>query len=35
MEAAFAATTLAEVLAEPSRSRPLCEFPVASTCERS
>jgi Rrf2 family protein len=35
MEAAFAATTLAEVLAEPSRSRPLCDFPVASSCERS
>lgn len=35
MEAAFAATTLAEILAEPSRSRPLCDFPVASTCERS
>ena len=34
MEAAFASTTLAEVLAEPSRSRPLCEFPAASPCAR-
>ncbi len=27
VEAAFAQTTLAEVLAEPTRSRPLCEAP--------
>jgi DNA-binding IscR family transcriptional regulator len=27
VEKAFAATTLAEVLAEPSRSVPLCPFP--------
>jgi Rrf2 family protein len=27
VENAFAQTTLAEVLAEPSRSRPLCQFP--------
>jgi Rrf2 family nitric oxide-sensitive transcriptional repressor len=32
MEKAFAATTLAEVLAEPSRSRPLCDFPVPPAC---
>ena len=31
-ERAFAATTLAEVLAEPSRSRPLCEFPTPPAC---
>jgi Rrf2 family nitric oxide-sensitive transcriptional repressor len=35
MEKAFAGTTLAEVLAEPSRSRPLCEFPVPATCGSS
>lgn len=28
MERAFASTTLAEVLAEPSKSVPLCDFPV-------
>lgn len=28
MEKAFATTTLAEVLAEPSRSVPLCDFPL-------
>jgi Rrf2 family protein len=28
MEKAFATTTLAEVLAEPSRSVPLCDFPA-------
>lgn len=28
MEKAFASTTLAEVLAEPSRSVPLCDFPA-------
>ncbi len=27
MEAAFRKTTLAEVLAEPTKSKPLCEFP--------
>jgi Rrf2 family protein len=27
METAFAQTTLAEILAEPSKSRPLCAFP--------
>ena len=35
MEAAFASTTLAEVLAEPSRSRPLCDFPALPACTRS
>jgi Rrf2 family protein len=30
MEAAFAATTLAEVLADPSKSVPLCEVPPKS-----
>lgn len=34
MEKAFAATTLAEVLAEPGRSRPLCDFPPVSACGR-
>ena len=34
MEAAFASTTLAEILAEPSRSRPLCEFPAVPACAR-
>ena len=29
VESAFAATTLAEVLAEPNRSVPLCAFPAA------
>jgi hypothetical protein len=29
VEAAFGATTLAEVLAEPTTSVPLCEFPLA------
>lgn len=29
VESAFAGTTLAEVLAEPTGSVPLCEFPVA------
>lgn len=32
MEKAFAASTLAEVLAEPTKSRPLCDFPSAATC---
>lgn len=30
MEAAFAATTLAEVLAEPTASKPLCEINISS-----
>ena len=30
VEAAFRSTTLAEVLAEPTSSVPLCEFPTAS-----
>ena len=34
MEAAFAATTLAEIIAEPSRSRPLCDFPAVPACAR-
>lgn len=29
MERAFAATTLAEILAEPTKSVPLCNFPAA------
>jgi len=28
VEAAFGATTLAEVIAEPTESIPLCDFPV-------
>jgi hypothetical protein len=28
VEAAFRKTTLAEILAEPTSSRPLCEFPL-------
>lgn len=35
MEKAFAATTLADILAEPNRSRPLCDFPAPPTCGRS
>ena len=35
MEKAFSATTLADILAEPTRSRPLCEFPAAPSCSRS
>lgn len=35
MEQAFAATTLAEILAEPSRSRPLCGFPAVPACSRN
>jgi DNA-binding IscR family transcriptional regulator len=31
MEKAFRQTTLAEVLAEPSQSTPLCDFPLASS----
>jgi Rrf2 family protein len=30
VERAFGTTTLAEVLAEPTTSRPLCEFPAAT-----
>lgn len=30
VEQAFGATTLAEVLAEPSPSRPLCDFPIVN-----
>lgn len=29
VEQAFASSTLAEVLAEPTRSKPLCDFPIA------
>jgi len=32
MERAFAASTLAEILAEPSKSIPLCAFPGAAAC---
>ena len=32
MERAFSSTTLAEILAEPSRSRPLCDFPPLPAC---
>lgn len=32
MEKAFAASTLAEILAEPTQSVPLCEFPATATC---
>jgi hypothetical protein len=28
VEGAFGGTTLAEVLAEPSKSKPLCDFPA-------
>lgn len=35
MEKAFATTTLADVLAEPTRSVPLCSFPAVESCERS
>jgi Rrf2 family protein len=34
VEAAFAQTTLAEILAEPSESRPLCEVPLKQTRHR-
>jgi Rrf2 family protein len=30
VESAFAKSTLADVLSEPTRSKPLCEFPAAS-----
>lgn len=32
MEKAFAASTLAEILAEPTKSVPLCNFPTDATC---
>lgn len=32
MEKAFAASTLAEILAEPTKSVPLCNFPAVSSC---
>lgn len=32
MEKAFAASTLAEILAEPTKSVPLCNFPAEPTC---
>ena len=32
MEKAFAASTLAEILAEPTKSVPLCSFPSPATC---
>ena len=32
MEKAFAAATLAEILAEPTKSVPLCNFPAAAAC---
>lgn len=32
MERAFAASTLAEILAEPTKSIPLCAFPTAGAC---
>lgn len=32
MEKAFGGTTLAEILAEPSTSVPLCSFPAAARC---
>lgn len=32
MEKAFAASTLAEILAEPTKSVPLCNFPAAAGC---
>jgi Rrf2 family protein len=35
VEAAFAATTLADVLAEPNPSVPLCEFPVPGGAARA
>jgi Rrf2 family protein len=34
MEKAFAASTLAEILAEPTRSVPLCTFPAAAAAAR-
>jgi Rrf2 family transcriptional regulator, nitric oxide-sensitive transcriptional repressor len=35
VEKAFGSTTLAEVLADPSRSVPLCEFPKPKAASRS
>ena len=32
MEKAFAASTLAEILAEPTKSVPLCSFPAGADC---
>lgn len=32
MEKAFGASTLAEILAEPTKSAPLCTFPEAAAC---
>lgn len=34
MEKAFSASTLAEVLAEPAKSTPLCDFPAAHCAHR-
>lgn len=34
MEKAFSASTLAEILAEPTRSKPLCDFPGLPACAR-
>lgn len=34
MERAFSSSTLAEILAEPSRSVPLCDFPAVPACGR-
>lgn len=34
VEAAFRQTTLAEVLAEPTNSRPLCELPTRKKARR-
>ena len=34
VEAAFAETTLAEILAEPTKSPPLCEFPIKLETKR-
>jgi Rrf2 family protein len=35
VETAFGSTTLTEILAEPTTSIPLCEFPPAATTDRS
>lgn len=32
MKKAFATSTLAEILADPTKSVPLCNFPAAATC---
>jgi Rrf2 family protein len=34
VEEAFRQTTLAEILAEPTSNRPLCEFPFSRLCRR-